>query len=217
MADRARDTEPRASLSPARSAEFWDGVAFSERFFMGLDEVHQAMRKLTATLETDGIPYAIAGAMALNAHGYRRVTTDVDVLLTREGLAAFKAKHLGRGWVERFPGSKNLRDTEHNVKIDVLIAGDFPGDGKPKPVCFPDPGVAEHGEGFRVLAVRDLVELKLASGMTSADRLKDLADVQELIRHAHLPVELSASLSPMVAERYVQIWNATSQASDDER
>jgi hypothetical protein len=217
MADRARRVEPHASLSPARSTEFWDGVAFSERFFMGLDEVHQAMRKLTATLEQDGISYAIAGAMALNAHGYRRVTTDVDVLLTREGLSVFKAKHLGRGWVERFPGSKNLRDTEHNVKIDVLITGDFPGDGKPKPVSFPDPSVAEQGEGFRVLAVRDLVELKLASGMTSADRLKDLADVQELIRHAQLPIELGASLSPMVAARYVEIWNATSKASDDER
>src|SRR5688500_2708293 len=101
MADRARRMEPPASLSPAHSAEFWDGVAFSERFFMGLDEVHQALRKLTATLEADGIEYAIAGAMALNAHGYRRVTTDVDVLLTGEGLATFKARHLGRGWVER--------------------------------------------------------------------------------------------------------------------
>jgi len=70
---------------------------------MGLDEVHKALRKLTTTLEEDGIPYAIAGAMAMNAHGYRRVTTDVDVLLTTEGLSLFKKKHLGRGWVERFP------------------------------------------------------------------------------------------------------------------
>ena len=80
--------------------------------------------------------------MALNAYGYQRVTTDVDVLLTREGLATFKARHLGRGWVERFPGSKGMRDTEFNVKIDILLTGDFPGDGKPKPVSFPDPGIA---------------------------------------------------------------------------
>jgi len=50
--------------------------------------------------------------MAMNAHGYRRVTTGVDVLLTREGLALFEEKHLGLGWVERFPGSKGMRDTE---------------------------------------------------------------------------------------------------------
>src|SRR5262245_50280666 len=89
-----------ARLTPEQSRSFWEGVGFAERFFMGLDEVHKAMWKLCSTLEADGIPYAIAGAMALNAHGYKRVTTDVDVLLTREGLEAFKRKHLGRGWLE---------------------------------------------------------------------------------------------------------------------
>ena len=182
---------------------------------MGLDEVHKALLRLTATLEADGIPYAIAGAMALNAHGYRRVTTDVDVLLTRDGLALFKERHLGRGWVDRFPGSKGMRDAEVGVKIDVLLTGDYPGDGKPKSICFPDPCVAVQGEGFRVLSVKDLVELKLASGMTNPDRLKDLADVQELIRHAGLPVELAAELDPLVRDRYVDIWNATRRDDPD--
>jgi len=203
-------------LSPATSRAFWDGAAFAERFFMGLDEVHQALLRLTSTLEADGIPYAIADAMALNAHGYRRVTTDVDVLLTREGLAAFKAKHLGLGWVERFPGSKGMRDTERGVKIDVLLSGDYPGDGKPKPVVFPDPAVAEHGRGFRVLPIKHLVELKLASGITNPDRLKDLADVQELIRHVPLGVELAAELDPFVRDKYVEIWNVTSKTDSDE-
>lgn len=40
-----------------------------------------------------------------------------------------------------------MRDTENEVPIDVLIAGDFPGDGRPKPVAFPDPaGAAVQGE-----------------------------------------------------------------------
>jgi hypothetical protein len=203
------------SVLPAdASRAFWDGAAFAERFFMGLDEVHQALRRLTRTLEADGIPYAIAGAMALNAHGYRRVTTDVDVLLTRDGLARFQREHLGRGWVERFPGSKGMRDTESGVKIDVLIAGDYPGDGKPKPVSFPDPSVAVLGEGFRVLPVRVLVELKLASGLSNPDRLKDLADVQELIRAASLPLELAGELDASVRPKYVEIWHATRRDRD---
>ncbi|MDP3213235.1 MAG: hypothetical protein Q8S73_03955 [Deltaproteobacteria bacterium] len=157
---------------------------------MGTDEVHGAMRRLCQTLEADGIPYAIAGAMALNLWGYRRVTTDVAVLLDAAGLAAFKAKHLGRGYLERFPGSKGVRDTESGVKIDVLLTGDFPGDGLPKEVSFPSPTVAVRGDAVMVLPIRYLVELKLASGLTNPDRLKDLADVQELIRHAALPLEL---------------------------
>src|SRR5688500_375479 len=99
----------------------------AERFFMGDAAVHQALKQLAATLESAGIPYAVAGAMALNIHGYERMTSDVDVLLTRDGLAALKAAALGRGYLEKFPGSKGLRDTIHNVTIDVLIAGDYPG------------------------------------------------------------------------------------------
>jgi hypothetical protein len=183
---------------------------------MGIDEVHQALRRLTATLESDGIDYAIAGAMAMNAHGYRRVTTDVDVLLTRDGLARFKQNHLGLGWVERFPGSKGMRDTEFGVKIDVLLTGDYPGDGKPKSICFPDPSVAIQGQGFRVLSIKDLVELKLASGLTNPDRLKDLADVQELIRHASIPLELAPDLDAMVRGKFTEIWHGTQRSTDDD-
>ena len=204
------------ALSAEQSRRFWQGVAFAERFFMGIDEVHTAMRRLCAALEADGIPYAVAGAMALNAHGYRRVTTDVGVLLTREGLAAFKARHLGRGWVDRFPGSKGMRDTESNVKVDILITGDYPGDGKPKPVSFPDPGIAVRGDGVMILPVERLVELKLASGLTNADRMKDLADVQELIRAAQLPLDLGDLLDASVRGKYVEIWHATKSAPDDE-
>jgi hypothetical protein len=154
--------------------------------------------------------------MALNAHGYRRVTTDVDVLLTAEGLAAFKAKHLGRGWVEKFAGSKGMRDTEFNVKIAVLLTGDFPGDGKPKPIAFPDPSVAGSAPGPRFLPIETLLELKLASGMTNPERLKDLADVQELIRAAGLDGTLAESLNPFVREKYLEIARATRHRSDDE-
>ena len=52
-----------SELSAEQSRRFWQGVAFAERFFMGIDEVHTAMRRLCAALEADGIPYAVAGAI----------------------------------------------------------------------------------------------------------------------------------------------------------
>ena len=72
-------------------------------------------------------------------HGFRRFTEDVDILVTRDGLKAIHAHLEGLGYVPPFTGSKNLRDTEHGVRIEFLIAGEFPGDGKPKPVAFPGP------------------------------------------------------------------------------
>src|SRR5690348_3027648 len=121
---------------------FWEGVENAGRFFMGDAPVHKALRKLTELLEREQIPYAIGGAMALNEHGYRRVTEDVDIIVTREGLAKLKAHALGRWYIEKFPGSKSMKDTENGVGVGASIAGDFPGDGKPKPVAFPDPSTA---------------------------------------------------------------------------
>jgi hypothetical protein len=147
--------------------------------------------------------------MALNEYGYRRATSDVDVLLTREGLTRLKQRLVGRGYVEKFAGSKGLRDTAHNVEIDVVLAGEFPGDGKPKPVSFPDPAqTARKGERAAFLPVERVVELKLASGLSAPHRLRDLADVLELIRAAELPLQLAEQLDPSVREKYRELWEA---------
>jgi hypothetical protein len=195
---------------------FWRGVHNAERFFMGEAAVQKALEKLVRMLDAQGIPYAIIGAMALNEFGYQRVTVDVDVLLTAEGLAAFRANTLGRGYVEKFPGSRGLRDPEHGVDIDVVLAGTYPGDGQPKPVVFPDPATAAAlGGRVALLPLPTLVELKLASGMTAPHRLKDLADVLEVIRALKLSAELSADLNPYVREKYLELWRAA-QVQDPE-
>jgi hypothetical protein len=186
------------------------------RFFLGQADVQKALRKLARLLDEDGIPYAIAGAMALNAYGYQRVTIDVDVLFTKEGLASFKARHLGRGYLEKFAGSRGMRDAEHGVNVDVLLAGDFPGDGKPKPVAFPDPAIAVRTGGIALLPLDKLIELKLASGISAPHRLKDLADVLELIRAGALPRELASRLDPSVRAKYLELWTASLGARDDE-
>jgi hypothetical protein len=190
------------------AAAVWAGAEYAEKFFMGVADVQQAMRKLVAALEELAIPYAIVGGMALNEYGYRRVTVDVDVLLTRDSLQRFKDHWLGRGYVEKFPGSRGLRDTEFGVTIDVLVTGDYPGDGQPKPVRFPDPAkVAVRSGGLALIPLANLVELKLASGISSPQRLKDLTDVLELIKHARPGRELSESLDPFVRAKYLELWD----------
>lgn len=176
---------------------------------MGDADVNRAMHKLVAALEAAAVPYAIVGAMALGEYGYRRVTTDVDVLLAAEGLARFKSEWLGRGYVEKFSGSKGMRDTENGVTIDVLLAGDYPGDGKPKAVRFPDPAVAAirtaHGA---FLPLARLLELKLASGLSAAHRLKDLADVLETIRATGCARALGETLDASVRQKFFELWDA---------
>ena len=205
----------RQTLPEAAEKRFWQGVADAERFFMGEAQVQKALEKLARALDALRIPYAIVGALALNEFGYRRVTVDVDVLLTAEGLSTFRAAYLGRGYIEKFPGSRGLRDPEFNVDIDVVLAGGYPGDGKPKPVTFPDPVVATRGARVSLLPLATLIELKLASGMTAPHRLKDLADVLELIRTLNLPEGLADTLNEYVRAKYLELWQAA-QTRDPE-
>jgi len=203
-------------LDDRAEQRFWHGVQAAERFFMGEAEVQKALDRLIEILDSERIPYAIVGAMALNEFGYRRVTVDVDVLLTSEGLAAFRDRHLGRGYAEKFPGSRGVRDVQYGVDIDVVLAGSYPGDGKPKPVVFPDPGeAAQRGTRVALLPLETLLELKLASGMTAPDRLKDLADVQEVIRIRQLPRTLGTELNPFVRDKYLELWDAVQQRREE--
>ncbi|MBI4872656.1 MAG: hypothetical protein HY814_13935 [Candidatus Riflebacteria bacterium] len=175
---------------------------------MGESEVHEALRRLVGILEGDGIPYAIIGGLALNEYGHRRATVDVDVLMREEDLQAFKRRWLGRGYAERVSGSGKLLDTVHGIQVDVLSAGRFPGDDKPKPIAFPDPATtAVRGERFALLPMPRYLELKLASGMVAPHRGKDLVDVQELIRSAGLGLEVADQLHEWVRDKFVQLWH----------
>ncbi len=181
---------------------------------MGEAEAHRALKKLVGILEAEGIPYAIIGALALNEYGHKRVTVGVDLILREEDLQAFKRRWLGHGYAERTPGTGKLIDTEFDVHVDVLSAGRFPGDDKPKPIAFPDPATtAIRGAPFALLPIERWIELKLASGMVAAHRLKDLADVQELIRSAHLPRTLSDALHPWARPKFIELWSAVDEAA----
>ena len=199
----------KGTLDRDREEQFLSGVRFAEEFFMGRSPVQKAIEKLTRNLDEAGVPYAIIGAMALNEYGYRRTTEVVDVLLTAAGLETFKKKWLGKGYVEKFPGSRGLRDTENGVEIDVVLAGTYPGDGKPKSVSFPDPALtSERGEAVSLLPIERLVELKLASGISAPHRLRDLADVLELIRAVGLGREMADDLDLSVRDKYLELWDA---------
>jgi hypothetical protein len=187
-------------------------------FYMTNGDVFTTLRNLTRRLEEENIPYALVGGMALAAHGFVRMTQDVDLLMTREGLQTFKEKFEGRGYVLAFSGAqKTFRDTETQVRIEILITGDYPGDGKPKPVAFPDPAViyTERG-GMRVIPIETLIELKLASGISASHRLRDLADVQDLITTLKLPIEFVDRLDSSVQETFRNLWQSAQSDSENE-
>lgn len=187
------------------------------RFFMRDDAVHQSLRKIASRLRELGIDYAIGGGMALVAHGYDRTTVDVDVLVTDDGLSRLHQSLDGLGYLPPFEGSRNLRDVETAVRIEIRVSGRYPGDGKPKPMAFPDPEAAgEEIDRIRYLRLPVLIELKLASGMTNPGRIKGLGDVQELIRALKLPESFSDQLDPYVRPKFKELWQGVAAAGESQ-
>jgi len=193
-------------------------LAYQEglRFFMGEGILNETLRRVTKDLEMCRIDYSVIGAIALNNYGYRRFTEDIDLLLTREGLKKFQNELVGLGYRPAFEGAtKKFRTTQENVTVEIITSGEFPGDGKPKPVVFPNPNENQTEiDGIKTVTLEKLIELKLASGMTAPHRLKDLADVQELIKIKNLQADFADKLNPFVREKYLELQKAVEESGE---
>lgn len=203
-------------LDPTRdSRSIVDSYGEALRYFMGEGNLNRALAHVAADLQEHGIDYIVVGALALFAHGYPRLTEDIDLVFTNEGLDRFHEELIGLGYEPAFPGArKRLRSTKDGVRIDVIPAGEYPGDGKPKPVSFPNPSEASvEIDGIRFATLEKLIELKLASGMTAPHRLKDLADVQEMIKVKHLSREFAQNLNEYVRAKYLELLDAVERGA----
>jgi predicted nucleotidyltransferase len=184
------------------------------RFFKGKGMLNETLRKLAKDLEDRGIDYSVIGAVALNQHGYRRFTEDIDLLLTREGLKKFQNELVGLGYRPAFEGAtKKFRTTAENVTVEIITAGEYPGDGKEKPVQFENPTENQiEIDGIKTLSLEKIVELKLASGMTAPHRLKDLADIQEIIKIKGLKREFAEKLNPFVRKKFIELQESVAES-----
>ena len=121
-----------------------------------------AMRSASAALTSLGVRHAVAGGLAVGAHGYGRSTQDVDLLVGDE---AFERR--AGGLVTLKPGVPIQID---GVAVDLLSTS---GDD-----AFLERSLAQPVEGeIPVVTAGTLVYLKLKS-----PRLKDRADVVELLK-----------------------------------
>jgi hypothetical protein len=186
-------------------------------FFMGEGIINETLRRVANDLDNHAIDYDVIGAIALNQHGYRRFTEDIDLLMTREGLEKFQRELVGLGYRPAFEGAtKKFRTTQENVTVEIITSGEFPGDGKPKPVVFPNPNENQiEIDGIKTLTLEKLVELKLASGMTAPHRLKDLADVQELIKIKKLSADFAEKLNLFVRDTFLELQKSVEQADPE--
>ena len=199
-----------------QTGSIFETFAEAQRYFMGVGKLNDALTRLVNDLRNHEIDYVVIGALALLAHGYPRFTEDIDVIVSPEGLERFHRELIGMGYASAFAGArKRLRSTLDGTPVELITAGEYPGDGKPKPVSFPQPSeTTVEIDGVKFPILEKLIELKLASGMTAPDRLKDLADVQELIKLRSLSAEFAERLNPYVREKYLELLDAVKRGKE---
>jgi hypothetical protein len=169
-------------------------------FFDRRDEVHKTLRRLVRRLEKASISYAVLGGMAVFAHRYQRTTHDVDVLLKPAGFEEFRRLFVPNFYINVTGRSRRFVDKRNKKEIAILVAGHFPGSGKPGPVAFPDPDdVKEIIDKTQTVTLAVLVQLKLA-----ARRHQDLADVVNLIKYNDLDESFLNNLHPSLHQDYIE-------------
>lgn len=125
-------------------------------------KVRDAAIKTAAQLEHLGIRYALAGGLAVGAHGYIRATTDVDFLVGEEAF-----EHHGL-LVTFKPGVPIEVD---GIRIDYLSSVSL---GSQLETVLDDP---PHSNELAVVPIDVLIYMKLV-----AKRRKDMVDVIELVK-----------------------------------
>lgn len=65
-----------------------------------------------------------------------------------------------------------------------------------------------------MITLEHLIELKLASGLSAPHRLREVADVQDLIMALVLPLVLEEKLDQSVRAEYRRLWEIAQKARE---
>jgi len=144
---------------PRRQGNLMD---IDEVFRFVAPRVREAAVKTAEQLDHLGIRYALAGGLAVGAHGYIRATTYVDFLVGEEAF-----EHVGA--MVTFKAGVPLEVA--GVRIDYLSPVSL---GPQLEEVLDNPAV---NEGLAIVPIEVLIYMKLA-----AKRRKDMVDVIELVK-----------------------------------
>jgi hypothetical protein len=178
------------------------------RVVMALDRVLAACR----------CEAVVGGGWAVWRHGYvGRITQDIDIVLPTDRIQEFQQTAAVSGFdVIEPPAGRwpKLLHRETAIQVDILPEGGRPGTAsRPAPTTIPHPAKmgAERG-ALCYVSLAALVELKLAAG-----RLRDEADVVELIRANPAEVESVRRHLAAVHAQYASRFDELSEQADDAR
>ena len=162
-------------------------------------EILAAAAVASRTLREAGIPHALAGDLAVGAHGYPRTTEDVDFLVGDEaflhhagGLVTLKVPLIAIG----------------TVRIDMVsIAPSKEETEQLRPAVESPP----ESEQIPIVPLTALVYMKL-----KASRQKDLADLVELLKRGKIDIRGIDQYLEQRAPAFLRSWERVKETAAQE-
>src|SRR5438067_999774 len=163
--------------------------------------VAQAAHAVSGLLSDHGIANLIAGGLAVQLHGYPRMTVDVDIVVPDVQQAHDFL--VANGYKASAAQPMAVIDPIRRVKIDLLPSGKCL-----KGECeVPFPELEKSDAVMKPVALETLISLKLDSWKHSPTRrMRDKADVAELIMRNELPRDLKVHRA--AKDEYLALWDA---------
>ena len=110
------------------------------------------------------------------------------------------------------------------IPIDLVEAGEYPGDGNPQSISFPNPDessfsiINRYGNEVKYLKLFVLIQLKLASYQSlPKHRMRDRLDVIELIKVTNLSEESVTRLDSCVRETFLECYQQAIEEAEELR
>ena len=146
------------------------------------DKILDVARLLTAQIDAP-----VLGGIAVILHGYARTTVDLDFYTPDRKVTDAQLRAAGASW-----DAANREHLYNNVRIHTVTPDDAKHEVRNVSVIH----------GIRVVSLKDLIAIKLRTGLRHVGRAKDIADVQELIRAVPLDKRFAAKLPKDLRESY---------------
>ena len=151
---------------------------------MGDQTILNLAREVSEAIEESGAEGGIIGGIAVFLHGYERTTTDIDVYSTDRPALAERLRERKFVWTD-----ERRQFEKSNIPVQLLA----PEDKLPY-----YPTRYEEVQGVRTVTLGELITMKLSTGTKYAHRLRDWADVADLVQ----TLGLTKSFTPMVGKAY---------------
>ena len=150
---------------------------------MALKEVFEHVAKFFEECKMD---YAVIGAFALYGFGYVRATRDIDFVTRIENQGRIKSflENLGFNTDHCSSAFSNHLHPVGNVRVDIMYVE---GNTADEIFAHVQKRILFRGHEYPVVAPEHLIAMKLFAASQNPERkLKDLADVREIIRRTDI-------------------------------